>query len=54
MVAFESLYLDRGSATSKGFGKHSHEQLKMPKDLLETNGTNAFTLLKQNETGKIK
>lgn len=52
-VACESLFLHRGSPTSKGFGKNSHEQLKMPKDL-ETNGTNALILLKQNETGKIK
>lgn len=32
----------------------SKSQMKMPKDLLETNGTNAFTLFKKNETGKIK
>lgn len=53
-VACGSLFLHKGSPTSKGFGKYSPEQLKMPKDLLETNGTNAFTLFKQNETGKIK
>lgn len=32
----------------------SNSHMKMPKDLPETNGTNAFTLFKKNETGKIK